>query len=207
MIFNEASLDELRKRLGGLLSERRFAHTLGVERVAMRLARVFMPEREYELRASALLHDVTKELGYDEHFKLIEESGISLSDEDKATANALHSFSAVGYIKKHFPEFATPDVLDGVFNHTLGDEGMSLFSSIIFISDYIEDGRRHEACKRVADYLYSELRARQGYDEKLKALYEACVMSIDYTVRSLKARGIPINSRTLMTKNVFRALI
>lgn len=207
MIYNDDSLEELRRTVKEHLSEHRFQHTLGVERAAMKLARIFLPDRIFEIRACALLHDITKELPFEEQRELINESGICLSDEDLETLNAWHSFSAVGYIKKYLPDYATPEILDGVFCHTLGCERMSLFSTIIFISDFIEDGRKYKACKLVADYLWSSLAECKEYSEKLKALYRACIMSIEYTVASVEERGLRVNSRTLLTKNSFQALI
>ena len=59
--FDEQRLDALRGELSSLMSPKRYAHTLGVERMAVRLGQLFCPEKIPQLRAAALLHDITKE--------------------------------------------------------------------------------------------------------------------------------------------------
>ena len=60
-VLNDAALDALRERVKGTMSEKRFAHTAAVERMVVRLGELYCPELIPELRAAALLHDITKE--------------------------------------------------------------------------------------------------------------------------------------------------
>ena len=60
MSYTVEQIDKLRERVGGILSDFRLNHTLGVERMAEKLAKLYCPEKEIMLRAAALLHDVTK---------------------------------------------------------------------------------------------------------------------------------------------------
>ena len=55
--INEEMLDTLRQRVGTGMSEKRYRHTLGVEREIARLGEIYLPDRIQELRAAALLHD------------------------------------------------------------------------------------------------------------------------------------------------------
>ena len=50
----------LREAVRPYLKEKRYAHTLSVEAEAGALAKLFLPEEENRLRASSLLHDITK---------------------------------------------------------------------------------------------------------------------------------------------------
>ena len=55
--------DKLYKAVASRLSEKRYMHTLGVEKAAIRLSERLMPECDAEeMRAAALLHDITKEM-------------------------------------------------------------------------------------------------------------------------------------------------
>ena len=62
--FGERALDALREELRKTVSQKRFAHTLGVEQTVARMAEIYCKEKSGMLRAAALLHDCTKE--YDE---------------------------------------------------------------------------------------------------------------------------------------------
>lgn len=207
MQITEQMLESIRSLAKSRLSEHRFIHTLGVEKMAAFLSQELLPHRVNELRAAALLHDITKEISYEEHKNLIKAAGLELSPEDLGTTNALHGFSAVGFIKNELPGFASDDILDAVYNHTLGNANMNLFSSIIFISDYTEENRTHESCRAVREMLIFGLKRSSSREEKLRLFYKACIASIDNTVNSLNQRGLAVNSRTLLTKNSFLSMI
>lgn len=185
---------EVEKRL----SEKRYKHTLGVEQMALRLGEIYLPEKLAELRCAALLHDIAKELPEVEQLNLMRASSLSLTDEDFNTPSAYHSFAAPALILKDFPEFSTPDILSAVFNHTLGATDMSLFDKIIFIADYIEEGRVYESCSKTRKFLFDSL--EDGVD-KLVALNRAICLSIESTRESLMARGRKMNSRSIQLLN------
>lgn len=199
-MITEQMLDALRENLLERMGERRFAHTLGVERMAARLGEAILPSRVSELRAAALLHDVAKEIPLDEQLSLLAEDGYMLTEEDRETPGVIHSFTAPIIIRRDFPEFATKDVLLAVENHTVGTPDMSVFEKIIFISDYIEDTRTYESCINVRGELLS------GFDslspaERLAALDGACLSSINGALSALERMNKPINSRMYKTKN------
>ena len=76
------------------MSEKRFSHTLGVERCAERLGRLVLSERINELRAAALLHDISKEIPIDIQFEILEKNKFPLTDEDRTTVGVIRSFTA-----------------------------------------------------------------------------------------------------------------
>lgn len=197
-------LNVLRKSVKSRISERRYLHTLGVEDMATKLGEHFIPEMISELRAAALLHDVAKELDYQEQIKIISDQGILVSDEDIATLPAVHSFAACGVIKRDFPDYATPEILSAVYNHTLGAPDMSLFDKIIYIADYIEEGRCYSSSCEVRSYLLQAL--EDNLEDKMACINRAIVMSIDHTVKHLNATMAPINSKTLLTKSSLQTL-
>lgn len=69
---NPITLDELRLSVKDRLSIFRWSHTEGVERMAARISKILAPDKEYELRAAALLHDITKEKKIDEQIDICE---------------------------------------------------------------------------------------------------------------------------------------
>ena len=200
-MFSTLELDELRTAIKTYMSEYRYNHTLGVEKSAVSLGNVFLPKSIPELRAAALLHDITKEIAIDEQLKLLYLSGFSLTDEDIATLPALHSFSAVPLIKNKFPYFATDNILSSVAHHTLGAEDISLFDKIIFLSDYIEDGRMHDNCIKTAEFVRNNIKPEKTLEENIKYLNQAIVMAVDFTIATVIKRNEKPHSLTLAMKS------
>lgn len=206
MRFSDLQIDRLRRLVRERLGEKRFSHTLGVEQAAARLGRYLCPEDVSELRCAAILHDVTKELSHEEQCDILAESGITDPD-DLTCASVHHSLTAPYVIKRDFSEFATERVISAVSKHTTGDSEMSVFDMIIFIADYIEDGRTYEACIGVRDRLYGALDKAECSEDMEAALLSAVLASLDNTVESLKIRKSPIHRRTLLARDSIRRQI
>lgn len=198
MIFDDNILLSLRHEIKQRLSEKRYKHTLGVEKMARALGEILIPDKIDELSAAALLHDIAKEMTCEDHLRLISESCISYSEDDLATIPALHSFAAAPLVQRDFPEYATKDVLSAVTNHTLGVRNMTIFDEIIFISDYAEEGRTYYCCIEVNRYLFDNLSADKSYEENIKILHEASLKAVRSTISSLRARNEKINDRTML---------
>ena len=200
MPFSEKQLSELKEKVKLRMSEKRFSHTLGVERCAKKLAELILPERASELRAAALLHDVSKEMPLELQFNLLSENTFIMTDEDRETVGVIHSFSAPYVIRRDFPDFATEDILSAVFNHTLACRDMSVFDKIIFVSDYAEDTRIYSSCIKVREFLFGGIEELNA-EERLKRLDDAFSASINGVLEALTRMGQPINSRIYEAKN------
>lgn len=202
-MISESMIEALRERIEKILSAPRFSHTLGVERCAERLAELCSPDKKTEIRAAALLHDVTKELSFDEHIKILSENGFPLSEEDKSSSGVLHSFSAPFVIARDFLEFCDSEILSSVFKHTLGDEEMSVFDEIIFLADFIEETREYDSSIKVRGFVFENMKNDQ-IEENVKILHRACLMEIESTVSHLSKAKRPIHTKT---KKAMDALI
>ena len=200
MIFESCDIARLRLLVKDRISEKRYQHTLGVEKLAEYLGTVILPNKLDELAVAALLHDVAKEMSYDDHVQLLRDSNVSYTDEDLTVKPALHAIAAVPLIQRDFSEYATSDVCSAVKNHTVGEPGMSIFDEIIFISDYAEEGRSYRTCIEVREYLISNVKQENTFEENVRHLHEACLTSINSTVESLTNRKERINTKTLLTK-------
>ncbi len=192
MNITDNELDILRKDIKSRLTEKRYMHTLSVEGCAQELSSLIIPENKNEARAAALLHDITKELGADEHISLIGE----VDATDLASPQILHSFSAEKVILRDFPRFATEKILSAVRKHTVGDYDMSLLDLIIFVSDYCEPLRVAPPCREVYDFLFSGMQSLD-FKGRVKRLYEACLIAVLKTKEFLEAKGAFVNPKTL----------
>ena len=199
-MITDEMLVRLRLAVSERLSKRRFEHTLGVERSARLLAEHCLPERKNEISAAALLHDITKEFSYEEHLRIVSEAEIELEEDVIGTPAVLHSFTAPAVVKSDFAEFATEDLLSAIRNHTLGEVSMSVFDKIIFLADFIEDGRSYPDSIKTAKYVKEFM--REGDLKNNRAVLDrACLMEFESTVAHLKASERPINRRTLLAMN------
>ena len=197
---DERKLSELRNTVKARLGEKRYSHTISVERTAYELASHLLPDNAYDICVAALLHDVTKEMSIDEHIDILDGAGITVTDEDMTTPGILHSFSADIYCRKNFSEYVNNDILSAIKNHTVGSNSMSVFDKIIFISDFIEETRKYEACINLRKFLLSEISKAESCEDKKRALTKACLLAIEATEKSLIAKVAPVNSRMLLTK-------
>lgn len=207
MKFSRKQLEKLRQNVKSALSEKRYLHTLGVERAAIRISRYFSGIDVSELSAAALLHDITKELTPEEHAKLALSHGVALSDEQIESREILHSVTAPYAVLRDYPEFASNDLLSSLENHTTAAAGMSLFDEIIYIADYVEDGRKYTACVDVRDMLFSGLDAAKKESERLEVLHKATLKSLNNTISKLLFQGKILNERTCEAKEYILALL
>ena len=193
------TVSELKKKVEEKLSDARFKHTVGVVDAAKRIAREILPDEEEAITVAAYLHDIAKELEISELVSLANES-VSLTDDDFESPQILHSFAAPALIQRTFPKFATPQVLSAVFKHTTGDGEMSIFDEIIFIADYIEDGRTYPSCVSVREELWANLSVAKNAVEKENALHSAALSAINATIDNLTKKGRSVNQRTRLAE-------
>lgn len=203
---NEKKLCSLRERLAsenksGRMSEKRYLHTLEVEKMAARLSELYAPEAEALLRAAALLHDVTKELSFAEHISVCEECGVVLTDNEYYAPKTLHAITAAAIIPKKYPEFAEEEIISSVRWHTTGRADMSLCEKLIYLADYIDMSRKFEDCVRLRDYFFSADFSALGEKERLIHLDKTLIMSYDMTIASLVDAGKIISPDTVEARN------
>lgn len=205
-MISENTLAKLRKSVSFQLSGKRFNHVLGVEKAASYIGKFCLPESILELRAAALLHDITKELDFNEHSQILKKNGFFVQKELIDNPHLLHSFSAPYMVFEKYPEFSTPDILSAIEKHTLGSSSMSIFDEIIFIADYIEDGRTYSSCVTTRNFLYNNFN-EFDFSSNRVALHKAVLMSIDFTIESLRKKQMFIYPRIFDAREAIFALI
>jgi nicotinate-nucleotide adenylyltransferase len=202
--FSEGELTMLACNIKKQMSEYRFAHVLGVFRAADQLSRLYMPERLSELRAAALLHDITKELSIDEHIALMKKYGMETSEKDLCAPQLLHSKTAELMTKDRYPEFATKRICQALRYHTTGSADMTLFDAIIYIADYIEDGRDNEFCIKLRDYFWSAEPQKMSIPERERHLWKTVLLSLEMTVENITAKGGRVDKQTLLARDAVK---
>ena len=205
MKYTDTQIDLLRCEVCQRLSEKRYNHTLGVEKMAVLIGGYCMPESIDKLRVAALLHDISKEYSEAEYFEIIKQHNIAMSEDDLAASPIWHSITAPCVVKSDFAEFADSDVLSAVYNHTVGSPDMSVFDEIILLSDYIEDGRTYRNCVMLREKFLAALEKTTGTDEAVKALHIAVLESLENNINEFVSRGKGYHHRTEMTRDAIKA--
>ncbi len=199
-------IEALRESIKQRLSEKRYRHSLGVEQCAARLANMCLREFDFEVRAAALLHDITKELSRDAQIAIINNAGLVLSSDELQCEQFFHSLTAPFVIRRDYPEFARENILSAVKNHTVGDTDMSIFDEIIFLADFIEEGREYAPSRELYEYVFSNMRESE-LENNVQILHKAALKSIDYTIGSLILKNKPIIIKTVLTRNALLSKI
>ncbi len=202
----EEMLNNLRIGISSRLSEKRYLHTIGVEKAAVKLAELCLPEKCFEAAAAALLHDITKEAAPSFHIKILSNGNKKYSEEELMQTAILHSFSAPFLIKRDFLQFASEEILSAVEKHTVADADMSILDEIIFLADFIEDGRKYPDSQVTRQFVFDNM--KQGnISENLSVLHKACLMEIESSLLHLKRMGKSASKRTLLAKASLSAKI
>ena len=200
-MITERMLDGLRESVSEGMSPKRFRHTAEVEKMAAYLGKLYAPDKIFELRAAALLHDVTKEYTAEQHLRICAEKNIPLDADAIYAPKTLHAMTAAAIIPERFPEFSTDSVISCVRWHTTGREGMTLLEKLIYLADYIDMSRTFEDCVRLREFFMSAQPEKMNEVERLSHLRDTLILSYDMTVRGLLEEGLPVNGDTVRARN------
>lgn len=197
----EAEILELRKKISVGMSEKRYLHTLAVEDMAARMAELYCPDKKNKIRAAALLHDMTKELPAEEHISICKEYGETLLPEDISAIKTLHSRTAAILIPMKYPEFSDIEIINAVRYHTTGCAYMTLCEKIIYLSDYIDDTRKHWDCVRLRNMFWDAEPEKMDEEHRLEHLDIVVLEAVNTTINSLIEDRKIISCDTISARN------
>ena len=177
--YGEAQILE---RLKGMLTDRRFIHTLGVADTAERLApRCGVDVRR--ARLAGLLHDCAKSMPLEDMRAMVMEHLPDLDAEELETRAILHAPAGMVLAQNLFG-VRDPAILRAIRKHTVGDGSMSPMDALIYVSDFIEPGREPfpglDKARKLAE----------------KDIYRAMCCCARLTEKHLKSRGQHMHPRT-----------
>ena len=199
-IITEEDIISLREKIRPYLKDKRYLHTLAVEKEAEYLGSIYLPEKVMSLRAAALLHDITKKCDFEKQLQYCDEFGIIIRDNDMLSPKTFHSKTAASLITKDFPEFDTKDITSGVGWHTTGHDNMTVFEAIIYLADYIEETRTFPDCVELRRYFRDML---DSGEDKFLTLCRTMVKSFDMTIANLIVDSAPIDTDTVSARNYY----
>lgn len=205
-LITEEMLDCLRGELeeklrAGKMSEKRFFHTVEVEKMAVRLGEIYAPEKISILRAAALLHDVTKEYSTDMQLKLCAEYAIDIGEIDLYAPKTLHARTGAAVAGKEYADFVTDEVLGCIRWHTTGRAGMTLCEKLVYLADYIDMSRKFDDCVKLREYFFSVEFDSMTKEQRLAHLDNTLLLSFDMTIEGLLETRTPISPDTVAARN------
>ncbi|MBR7098608.1 MAG: bis(5'-nucleosyl)-tetraphosphatase (symmetrical) YqeK [Clostridia bacterium] len=199
--ITENMLDTLRENVMKQMSVKRFRHTVAVEEMVLRLSGLYCPDQTMQLRAAALLHDITKECSTEEQIALCERYGLSVSAEDRLAPKTFHARTAAAIIPTEYPMFADPTVISAVRWHTTGRADMTLTEKLLYLADYIDASRSFENCVILRRFFWGARPEEMTADAKNALLRDTLILSYRMTMEDLLADGTPIAPDTVEARN------
>lgn len=177
-------IDKLREIVKEKLSEKRFKHVLGVEKICITLAEKYGEDVE-NARIAALLHDYMKETNID----ILKDMCKDIPEVKgyESLTEILHGFAGAMIAEKKFG-IENKDILNAIKYHTIGRENMSLLEKIVYIGDAIEEGRNYPNVDLIRK-------------ETLKDIDYGIIVEVTRKTEYLKEKGGIIHINTEKMKN------
>ena len=155
-MITETELSALSSSVAARLSEKRFAHTKGVEEEIVRMGAIYLPDRIPELRAAALLHDVAKELPLEEQIAICREEGDRELETATRSPAILHGHAAASCVRLCFEKMLSAAAQEYKGELIPRDAYVELFTRLEFTSQITFGCRADEFCAKY-DNMMAEL--------------------------------------------------
>lgn len=180
--------DNLLERLEQTLSPHRYQHVLNVEKAAIQLAEAYGQD-PIKAGLAGLLHDYAKEKPDSYFQQLIQERNLD-PDLLQWGNNLWHGYLGIYAIEEELG-LEDPEILEAIRVHTIGKAEMSPLDMILYVADYIEEGRNFPGVEEARRIAFSSLEEGVAYETA-------------ETLSFLAKKRIPIYPQTLETYNAYR---
>ncbi|MBR5187244.1 MAG: bis(5'-nucleosyl)-tetraphosphatase (symmetrical) YqeK [Clostridia bacterium] len=198
----EKRLAEIREALPRYEDARRLEHTMGVYRECVWFSKKFglSDEDSYTVCASALLHDITKNLSDTQALEVCNRYGIT----PPSASAVMHQYTGAPFAKEIFGEnVVTEAVCSAISCHTTGKPHMSMMDKMLFVADFTEAGRKYRSCRDIREYLHGECE-KINKNEKTalsRLLNDTVKRIIGFTVTYLVEKGKQIDPDMILAWN------
>ncbi len=177
------------QKLKGMLSEKRYIHSLGVMETAEKMARRFGVDPE-KAKIAGLLHDCAKDVDKDEMLVLCKKLGVKLDPVKREQRSLIHADLGAKFLETEFG-ITDHDIILAVKYHTLGRENMTDLEKILYLADVIEPNRKP----------FEGIEALRGLCES--NLDCAMLFAIERSIDYVRHRRKKLHSQTLAAQQYF----
>mgnify|MGYP001107459526 FL=1 len=168
------------------LSERRFYHSQCVAKCAAELAQKYGGQVE-KARLAGILHDVMKDTAPEEQLKIMERSGIILTEAQRRNTKLWHALSGAAFVERELG-VTDREILDAIACHTGGKAGMTALDKVLFVADYISADRDYPGVEELR-------RAAQS------SLEEVIVEGVTFTMQERMGERMTMEPRSIDAYN------
>jgi len=148
------NLEEIKKEVKNILTERRYTHSVNVMEKCEELAIIYGEDIE-KAKLVGIAHDIAKEMSTDEMFKYIQDNNIEIDDIEKRCPQLLHAKIGADICKKKYN--FSEDMVRAIEAHTTGKANMDKLAKILYISDAISKERDYDCVEEARDLSKKDL--------------------------------------------------
>lgn len=130
--------EQILEKVKAAMPEKRYQHSLGVEKTAIQLAKRYQVSEE-KASLAGILHDYAKYVDVPKARKIIEREKMDPRLLDYHS-ELWHAPVGAFLVQTEFG-ITDPEILHAIEYHTTGTAEMSELDKVIFLADYIEPGR------------------------------------------------------------------
>lgn len=160
--------EELIKKVAIQMSDKRFQHVLRVEEKALELAHLYKVDLE-KASIAALTHDYAKERSDDEMIDWIKSHDFDL--ELIEYGNAIwHGIVGASVVRKELG-ITDEEILKAIEYHTTGASQMSQLAKVIYVADYVEEGRTFPVVNEARQIAKKDLDEAVAFETKHTLLF------------------------------------
>ncbi|MEG0178825.1 MAG: bis(5'-nucleosyl)-tetraphosphatase (symmetrical) YqeK [Oscillospiraceae bacterium] len=164
------------------LSDKRFTHTVNVEKLARQLAKLY-GEDEEKAALAALLHDIAKELPRDKTLQIFKDNAIIANKAAEKPQCVWHGIAAAILAKTKY-NVDDELVLNAIAYHSTGRANMTTLDKIIYMADMTSDDRTYPEAVTLRE-------------KALKDLDAGMIAALDTSIRWLREESKPVDEDTL----------
>ena len=177
---------EIQQYLSDKLSAKRLQHVLAVQEMAVALAAAHKADVS-QANLAALLHDSAKWMNAETLYSAVRSYDIRLDPIEEVNPSLLHALIGVKLAVETFA-VTELEVLEAIRNHTTGNPSMGVISQILYVADFAEPTRTHNAVHLVRELAYTDLEPAVHHVARAK-------------IEHLLHKGVMIHPNTLHTYN------
>lgn len=179
----EAILKEVQTKI----TPARYEHILRVESCAIALAEKYGADKE-ACSLAAILHDYAKDVDKDTIKRLVDNGDLQ-AELLEYGSQIWHGPAGSYYAEKTFG-IVDAAILSAISQHTIGGREMTLLSKILFIADYVEEGRTFPGVEEARELAFEDLN-------------QAVIYKITQTLVHLVQKRVKIYPETLFVYNAW----
>ena len=203
--------DKIKRMMASKLSIKRFRHSLGVAKIATRLAGCLGAD-QVSAETAGLLHDCMRETPFDELISICEAGEVPMTEFERGAPVILHAAAGAVAARKLLEGAsavagtageraditrAISEIEEAIACHTTGRGGMGLLAKIIYVADAIEPGRDYEAAREARAMLSAGDGAKID-EERLDAV---ALYLIEKNIEHIQKKGHSPHPDTIRARN------